>query len=188
MKTFQVNWEWVGSLYGDSSAHVLGSDERWNTASIRQQAACPPEHHLRAEAGTPEEGGIVCPYSEPTAPEQSPRASVDSRSFLSPASAATAPVLATTHFTIDGSPAMSAHEQYQLYAAGPHLHGAAEPYAFSYPSDANILLSTGEGSAGPFTQSGDLLAATPIKEKRSLGKKISRGLHKLTLHHHHHDE
>jgi hypothetical protein len=227
----QVNWEWVGSLHGDSSAFPLGSNERWTTATAATARALqpgddtaaaassssdshPPYHPLRVEAGTPEEGGLLRPHSTtattgrtvtPSSPYLQSPSSTASFADVSTASAAIPEIVMTTATTTAGVPVM--------LHSGSYIPATNEPASLLAPSSSSLAsgVPLGYGHTGPVayqpactpvamaepggipmaalasSQSAAELGQQPaLKEKRSLGKKLTRRLHKLTHHHHHH--
>lgn len=218
----QVNWEWVGSLHGDSSAFPLGSNERWTTATAATARALqpgedtaaaassssdshPPYHPLRVEAGTPEEGGLLPPHSATattgravtaSSPYLQSPSSTASFADVSTASAAI-PEIAMTTATTAGVPVMLHSGSYipatnEPSASGmPLSYGHNGPVAYQ-PASTPVAMAEPGGipmAALASSQSAAELGQQPaLKEKRSLGKRLTRRFHKLTHHHHHHHE
>lgn len=160
----QVNWEWVGSLHGDSSAFPLGSNERWTTATAATVRALPPGedteaaassssdshppyHPLRVEAGTPEEGGLLRPHSTTAAATasspylQSP-SSTASFADVSTASAAIPEIVMTTTTTA-GVPVM--------LHSGSYISATNDPASLLASSSSSLAseVPLGYGHTGP---------------------------------------
>lgn len=220
-KKIWVNWEWVGSLHGDSSAFPLGSNERWTTATARAlqpgaaassssgSHAPPPYHPLRMEAGTPEEGGLLSPHSATAARA----ATASSPSLQSPSSTASfadvstasafIPETVTTTTTTSGAPVMLHSGSYipatnepalllasssSLASGAPLSYGHTGPVAFLPASTPVAMAKPGGIPLAALASSQSAVEHQPaLKEKRSLGKKLTRRFHKLTHHHHHED-
>lgn len=179
-----------------------------SSSSSSGSHAPPPYHPLRMEAGTPEEGGLLSPHSATAARA----ATASSPSLQSPSSTASfadvstasafipeTVTTTTTTTTTSGSPVMLHSGSYipatnepplllasssSLASGAPLSYGHTGPVAFLPASTPVAMAKPGGIPLAALASSQSAVEHQPaLKEKRSLGKKLTRRFHKLTHHH-----